>query len=157
MDEQQKAQAVPAKTKPKKPRTEPPTLEERGSAVGLTPSPPPSPPDESREPEQKKPKGRCVVVRIPIGELLDDGEAYQISRRGWPREMRQRRLTASQGQALAMIRLGMLERGECLDASERYFLSANGETKKVPIESKEEAICRLLEYVSNAIELAGKK
>lgn len=154
MDEQKAQAPVETKSKPKKPRTDPPTLDKRQQRDDEPASPPL---DAIQVPGQKKPKGRCVVIRIPIGELLDDGEAYQISRRGWPREMRQRRLTSTQGQALAMIRLGMLARGECLDASERYFLAENGETKKIPIESKEEVICRLLEYVSNAIELEEKK
>lgn len=90
---------------------------------------------------------KFVTIKIPIGELVD-GDGYQISKRGWPREFRQRRLSVSQGLALAKIRLGMLAHGECLDSEERYV----DENQKVAIENKEQVICRLLEYVANALD-----
>jgi len=90
---------------------------------------------------------KFVTIKIPIGELVD-GDGYQISKRGWPREFRQRRLSVSQGLALARIRLGMLAHGECLDSEERFV----DENQKVAIENKEQVLCRLLEYVANAVD-----
>lgn len=89
---------------------------------------------------------KFVTITIPVCELTDES-GYQISKRNPPREFRQRRLSISQGLALAKIRLGMISVGECLDSEERYV----DEHQKVAIENKEQVLCRLLEYVANAI------
>ncbi len=99
------------------------------------------------KPKRESEPGNFVTVKIPVGELVD-GDGYQISKRGAPREFRQRRLSISQGLALARIRLGMLAHGECLDSEERFV----DENRRVAIESKEQVLCRLLEYVANALK-----
>lgn len=90
---------------------------------------------------------KFVTITIPVCELTDES-GYQISKRNPPREFRQRRLSISQGLALAKIRLGMISVGECLDSEERFI----DEHQKVAIENKEQVLCRLLEYVANAMD-----
>ncbi len=94
-------------------------------------------------------QGQIVTIKIPVGEL-SDGHEYQISKRGAPRQIRSRRLTVEQGRALGMIRLGMINRGERLNAEQVDFYS--GDRREKPVESTGEVISRILEYVANAVE-----
>lgn len=84
-----------------------------------------------------------VTITIPVGALVD-GDGYQISKRNPPREFRQRRMSEAQGRALARIRLGMMSRGETLEAD-----SFSGYQRIV--DTKEDAICRLLELAYAAM------
>lgn len=91
--------------------------------------------------------GEFVELKIPVGRLVDTG-GYCESRGHVPRELRSRRLTLEQGQALARIRLGMLARGEMLGGTRSSLV---GGTYEPAVSSKEEVICRLLELVHDAI------
>lgn len=110
-------------------RTKPPTVEEKKQA----------------EAKQQK----YITIRIPVGELTD-GNGYQVSKRGYPRQFRARPLTPRQGQALAAVRLGMLAVGELLDAQTIGFVSRKREPK--PVDAKEEVLCRILELIAAEIE-----
>ncbi|MHB8862046.1 MAG: hypothetical protein ACYC6N_06550 [Pirellulaceae bacterium] len=108
----------------------------------------------SRQADAPEATGRTITITLPIGELID-GEAYQVSKRGYPREIRSRRLTGEQGRALAMLRLGFLARSELMDG-ERYGFGDGGLYSR-PVETKEEVVCRILELIHHAVtEAAGE-
>lgn len=79
-----------------------------------------------------------VLVRIPLGELQKVG--YGVSPGAVAKRIHERRLKHEQGVALGRVFVGMIKAGEKVAATDRV------------VASKEDAICRVLELIHDAIQ-----
>lgn len=160
--------------RPRKQRTEPPKVEDQatettpeaetldvkkhcefgGDAVPVAkvvddladqvPSTPPV-----NEPEEQGPEYRTITLTIPVVDL-SDGNEYQTSKNNPPKQIRTRPLTHEQGIALGSIRLGMIAAGLELEGGRQDFYS--GGRRAVPVETKEQAIAKLLDMICEEVE-----
>jgi hypothetical protein len=92
---------------------------------------------------------RTITLSIPVVEL-SSGNEYQTSKSNPPKQIRARPLTREQGIALGSLRLGMIAAGLELQSGRHDFYS--GGRRVVAVETKEQALAKLLDMISEEIE-----
>lgn len=169
MEDKQQTASTPATEKrkrgrPPKQRTDPPKLKDYVPSQDQ-PAADPVPPDQipaatiENRPDDSEPgeqvgdflpdEYRTITITIPVVEL-GDGNEYQNSKNNPPKQIRTRPLTREQGIAIGSVRLGMIAAGLELESGRADFYS--GGRRAVAIETKEQAIAKLLDMIAEALE-----